>query len=80
MIKTAEGGLEWLISLLMPMPLASTYLKSTVATTMYTQSHFEVSNSSLYPESFTDGTGIFDSIESNRSKEDIDVFIYPEWL
>ena len=37
----------------------------------FPQSQVAISKLSLYPESFTEGTGVIDSMRSNRNKEDI---------
>ena len=36
----------------------------------FPQSQIAISKLSLYPESFTEGTGIIDSMRSNRNKEE----------
>ena len=41
------------------------------------QSRIAISKSSLYPERFTEGTGIIDSMGPNRNKEES---LYPESL
>ena len=45
------------------------------------QSRIAISKLSLYPERFTEDTGIIDSIGSNRNKEDIVIsrIVKPGW-